>query len=80
MEGRSITTGCFGGIDEGGPVGRVWRDTGRCVLCCECRSDHIDFLDTVDMGGLNDEVWEDVWAVLECSVREPDGVLCDSVR
>ena len=79
MEGWSITTGGFGGIDEGGPVRRVWRDPGRCVICRECRSDHTNFLDTVNLGGLNDEVWEDVWAVLECSVREPDRVLCDSV-
>ena len=77
MEGRSITTGGFGGIDEGGPVRRVWRDPGRCVICREYRLDQTDFLDTVDLVGSNDEAREAVWSVLEFSVKEPDQVLCD---
>ena len=77
MEARSITTGGFGGIDEGGPVRRVWRDPGRCVLCRGCRFDQTDFLDTVDLVGSNDEAREAVWSVLEFSVREPDRVLYD---
>ena len=77
MEGRSITTGGFGGIDEGGPVRRVWRDPGRCVVCRECRFDQTDFLDTIDPSGASEEAREVDWMVLEFSVKEPDRVLCD---
>ena len=77
MEGRSITTGGFGGIDEGGPVRRVWRDPGCCVVCRECRLDQTDFLDTIDPSGASDEAREADWIVLEFSVREPDRVRRD---
>ena len=77
MEGRSITTGGFGGVDEGGPVRRVWRDPGCCVVCRERRSDQTDFLDTIDPSGASDEAREADWIVLEFSVREPDRVRRD---
>ena len=77
MEGRSITTGGFGGVDEGGPVRRVWRDPGCCVVCRERRSDQTDFLDTIDPPGASDEAREADWIVLEFSVREPDRVRRD---
>ena len=77
MEGRSITTGGLGGIDEGGPVRHAWRDPGRCVVCHECRFDQTDFLDTIDPSGASEEAREADWIVLEFSVKEPDRVVCD---
>ena len=77
MEGRSITTGGFGGIDEGGPAGRVWRDPGRCVVCRECWFDQTDFSDTLDPSGASEEAREADRTVLEFSVKEPERVRRD---
>ena len=54
----------------------MWRNREGHV----CRFDHIDCLDAVDLGGLNDEGWERTGLVLKFSVKEPDRVLFDAGR